>query len=582
MQLKEKEMRVLQPPTLWKINMASPQQSAPSQCGSILRPVWRNTKRKNLWMRCCFAHLYNLAKIIFCGQAMHLLLEKHRGGLEFHIQGKVFRFTELEFACILGLRFMPAQPPVIEVGARDGSLMQRLFTKIKHITKHNLLTQFQRCKNHNDAVKLALVLFVESFLLGSVTNTSIDTSLLCLVDDFEAFCNCPWGSYAFNFLKQGLEGAHTGRSTRYNIYRCIYAFQIWAYECIPICASLSGKGIVTHIFPGILKWKNMKNLSHRTLVSKVFGKKNMKITTKEKDQQCVKDALALTNAGLLEDDDEDSYKIADEEADEDDREDDVGDGDSEEDNGEEGAKEEDSHDEEEVNVDEEERADEESKDVSSNARSLEKQETEQEQEEQELRTKQVHNRDFLLRVLKQHMNEKVAELEEYLHAWFEEQSSTILQLAEDVRELKENRSKEGEVDKAFHAHNWDYFEKEYVEEEYDKKDRADAKHVGEDHDEEEHVTEEHVGEEHAGEEHVGEDHASEESVADEHVGMELDHVEEEHTDEHGNIELEHVDEEQDIMDDRDNMHIEKKGRIITVSQYLRSPLLDTRKKKQST
>ncbi|KAF8404452.1 hypothetical protein HHK36_009337 [Tetracentron sinense] len=55
-------------------------------------------------------------------------------------------------------------------------------------------------------------------------------------------------------------------------------------------------------------------------------------------------------------------------------------------------------------------------------------------------------------------------------------------------------------------------------------------------------------------ERVADEHVKEEHADDEHVGMELDHIEEEHTDEHGNIELEHVDEEQDIIDDRDSTH----------------------------
>ncbi|KAF8394104.1 hypothetical protein HHK36_020309 [Tetracentron sinense] len=210
--------------------------------------------------------------------------------------------------------------------------MTRLFNDIKLIKKEHLLNQFLACEDHTDAIKLASVLFVESFLRAKETHTGVNTDYLCLVDDFELFNKYPWGSVAFKLMKDGLLAALDQRKPKYNIYGCVVAFQIWAFEHIPLlstlcCRSINNDGSPLPIFPRILKWNNIKYRGYKFLAKHVFNKKRLKLkkelvlTDLEKEEQVVKDVLVrVPSTSMTTAQEEDEVEEEDEEDEEEDEE----------------------------------------------------------------------------------------------------------------------------------------------------------------------------------------------------------------------------------------------------------------------
>ncbi|KAK3213401.1 hypothetical protein Dsin_018107 [Dipteronia sinensis] len=92
-------------------------------------------------------------------------------------------------------------------------------------------------KRPGDALKIALVLFVNYILFGVDERTPVSYWLMTLVEDTNAFNKFAWGHYVFkmtlHYIRQGFRMPDlTGPTCRYNLYGFVWGVQFLAMEAI--------------------------------------------------------------------------------------------------------------------------------------------------------------------------------------------------------------------------------------------------------------------------------------------------------------------------------------------------------------
>ncbi|KAL0534380.1 hypothetical protein IC582_028670 [Cucumis melo] len=140
-----------------------------------------------------FGPLLNV-NMVFNGQLIHHFLlmqipeDGNVNGICFSVLGKNVRFTQKEFNIITGL--WPTNNPLEKDcdSKRLPSLLFGLENK-KLITCLKIEEIFKNFKftNDDDAVKVALAVFIETVMVGKDKKTQFDMDILGRVDDEEAF-----------------------------------------------------------------------------------------------------------------------------------------------------------------------------------------------------------------------------------------------------------------------------------------------------------------------------------------------------------------------------------------------------------
>ncbi|XP_050941505.1 uncharacterized protein LOC127149687 [Cucumis melo] len=255
-----------------------------------------------------FGPLLNV-NMVFNGQLIHHFLlrqipeDGNADGICFSVLGKNVRFTQKEFNIITGL--WPTNNP-LEKDCDSKRLQSLLFgsENKKVITCLEIEEIFKNFEftNDDDAVKVALAVFIETVMVGKDKKTQFDMDILGRVDDEEAFKSFDWSTFFYtrllNSLKTSLQGkkeAYELKKTRsskavsyYNIKGYVLAFQVWAYEVLSTAnehlATRNSKGLI----PRILRWNCTQAPSYKMLQNNIFDNKNtvvqpkLKMSTQEK------------------------------------------------------------------------------------------------------------------------------------------------------------------------------------------------------------------------------------------------------------------------------------------------------------
>ncbi|KAL4035335.1 hypothetical protein IC575_004019 [Cucumis melo] len=255
-----------------------------------------------------FGPLLNV-NMVFNGQLIHHFLlrqipeDGNADGICFSVLGKNVRFTQKEFNIITGL--WPTNNP-LEKDCGSKRLQSLLFgsENKKLITCLEIEEIFKNFEfiNDDDAVKIALAVFIETVMVGKDKKTQFDMDILGRVDDEEAFKSFDWSTFFYtrllNSLKTSLQGkkeAYELKKTRsskavsyYNIKGYVLAFQVWAYEVLSTAnehlATRNSKGLI----PRILRWNCTQAPSYKMLQKNIFDNKNtvvqpkLKMSTQEK------------------------------------------------------------------------------------------------------------------------------------------------------------------------------------------------------------------------------------------------------------------------------------------------------------
>ncbi|KAA0041688.1 Ulp1-like peptidase [Cucumis melo var. makuwa] len=255
-----------------------------------------------------FGPLLNV-NMVFNDQLIHHFLlrqipeDGNADGICFSVLGKNVRFTQKEFNIITGL--WPTNNP-LEKDCDSKRLQSLLFISEnkKLITCLEIEEIFKNFEftNDDDAVKVALAVFIETVMVGKDKKTQFDMDILGRVDDEEAFKSFDWSTFFYtrllNSLKTSLQGkkeAYKLKKTRsskavsyYNIKGYVLAFQVWAYEVLSTAnehlATRNSKGLIHRI----LRWNCTQAPSYKMLQNNIFDNKNtivqpkLKMSTQEK------------------------------------------------------------------------------------------------------------------------------------------------------------------------------------------------------------------------------------------------------------------------------------------------------------
>ncbi|KAA0067351.1 MuDRA-like transposase [Cucumis melo var. makuwa] len=232
-----------------------------------------------------FGPLLNV-NMVFNGQLIHHFFlrqipeDGNADGIYFSVLGKNVHFTQKEFNIITGL--WPTNNP-LEKDCDSKRLQSLLFgsENKKLITCLEIEEIFKNFEftNDDDAVKIALAVFIETVMVGKDKKTQFDMDILGRFKD-----KSPRKKEAYELKKTRSSKA----VSYYNIKGYVLAFQVWAYEVLSTAnehlATRNSKGLI----PRILRWNCTQAPSYKMLQKNIFDNKNtvvqpkLKMSTQEK------------------------------------------------------------------------------------------------------------------------------------------------------------------------------------------------------------------------------------------------------------------------------------------------------------
>ncbi|XP_059306584.1 uncharacterized protein LOC132058032 [Lycium ferocissimum] len=190
------------------------------------------------------------------------------------INGFVLRFTILEFAIMSGLNCYGDEGVHIVNEDSKNRLMDKYFPGSENNVRKNELELCFKQKNKNledgDAVKLAILYFIHSYILsGEHKSTRIPRLHFDLVENGK-YKDYPWGKVAFNDLIRSIHQKMTSESTFFCLRGFPPAMQVWLYET---CSSVYPNLAIKHgnSIPRILNWRTIESQpSYSSLMSGMF------------------------------------------------------------------------------------------------------------------------------------------------------------------------------------------------------------------------------------------------------------------------------------------------------------------------
>ncbi|KAL6526211.1 hypothetical protein OROMI_029851 [Orobanche minor] len=226
------------------------------------------------------------------GKALHFMISRQvtpkpeldQTALWFKVQGRVLRFSRVEFALITGLKFGPAKinPYMLREKVSGNSVYARLLGG-KAISPADLRTQFINKQfkvnkvvvkgTENEYLKVAKVLMASMFVVGLDTNkTKIPTWMWVLVEDDEAWEQFPWGSMAYQFLIGQINAVEKDAPGPYHLKGNTIAFLAWIYEVIPSYGLKIGGRVEQERRPRMLRYRySMASEFPKTLSKELQG-----------------------------------------------------------------------------------------------------------------------------------------------------------------------------------------------------------------------------------------------------------------------------------------------------------------------
>nr|XP_048332780.1 uncharacterized protein LOC112492390 [Ziziphus jujuba var. spinosa] len=182
----------------------------------------------------------------------------------FNFGGRGGRFTLRDFTIITGLRFgyEPNRRVNISTCISDTYFGGKRKVTNSEITKAFMTAQCQDDDEaDDDRLKLTLLYFLETVLLGKESIATASYNHLEIVDDLKYFNNYPWGTLSYTTTIRSLKSAFERResmalnkSKSYSVCGFPLAFMIWDFETIPSLGQAFEKKLPNKAFPRILNW----------------------------------------------------------------------------------------------------------------------------------------------------------------------------------------------------------------------------------------------------------------------------------------------------------------------------------------
>ncbi|KAL0553844.1 hypothetical protein IC582_007748 [Cucumis melo] len=234
-----------------------------------------------LFRKIKFGHFLDL-NIVFNGPLIHYLLlreveDEGKDSISFLLGGVVCTFGRREFNIITGL-WGPKEDYIQLVG--NSRLLEKFFKDKKCIYVSDLEDIFLEYEgDDDDIVKLALVYFIEIYLLGNDRRSKVDIGFFKIADDWNTFNNYDWGRIVFgrtlSALKRALDKQYikgkkkSTQTKKYTINGFPHALQVWAYESISTIIGCGVDKVNDHAIPRMLRRVCQQSPKSQT-ISQVF------------------------------------------------------------------------------------------------------------------------------------------------------------------------------------------------------------------------------------------------------------------------------------------------------------------------
>ncbi|OIT19585.1 hypothetical protein A4A49_40580 [Nicotiana attenuata] len=229
-----------------------------------------------LFKSTCFGYLLNLPSIKLQTQLIYYLLtkevEKEKANeMTFVVNGVKLRFGLAEFACVSGLKCTDDVQLCSEAMQKNNPSIAKYFMNYPSVSKEHLvdcvLTKI--FESDEDAIKIAVLFVVNSFLFSIKSTKLVDRKYLDLVDkgDYNRYT---WGIDVYEETVRTMSGILDKQRQYYWISGFPYAIQIWFYECFEYLHS-SVASRCENTSPAILRWSVTQQLKFEELNDKLYG-----------------------------------------------------------------------------------------------------------------------------------------------------------------------------------------------------------------------------------------------------------------------------------------------------------------------
>ncbi|KAM3378711.1 hypothetical protein P3S68_011124 [Capsicum galapagoense] len=210
-----------------------------------------------------FGYFLDLPHVVVQNQLIHSLLlrqivPEREDEFWFKVNGTKLRFGLVELGIITGLRCCGDADKGYESSGTN-RLMDMYFSGLEKVPKQALIDCFlqKRWKSDEDAVKIAVLYFIHTFLFSTANSKAFITKAdFCIVEsgDYETF---PWGILVLRAMMESINNRLRPGLKMYRIGGLPLALQCWFYEC---CTNVDGKLAhrVDNKVPRILNWKIVK------------------------------------------------------------------------------------------------------------------------------------------------------------------------------------------------------------------------------------------------------------------------------------------------------------------------------------
>lgn len=233
-----------------------------------------DAKQIQMFRETCFGHFLDLPPVVVQHQLAHSLLlrevvEEEEDALWISMKDISLRFGLVEFGIITGLK---CTGDAYKCSDSDGTgqLMNTYFADLTRVPKQSLIECFhnKRWKSDEDAVKIAVLYFIHTFLFSTVSRKHISRDDFELVDS-GAYATYPWGKAVFKATLKSVKGKLQGKPSMYRLGGLPLAFQCWFYECCPYVNNKIAFRVDDKV-PRILSWKVTKQPSFKELLDGIF------------------------------------------------------------------------------------------------------------------------------------------------------------------------------------------------------------------------------------------------------------------------------------------------------------------------
>ncbi|KAK6803401.1 hypothetical protein RDI58_001185 [Solanum bulbocastanum] len=173
-----------------------------------------------------------------------------------HASGRILNFGIKEFALITGLKCKGNTKDFAYPVSTPSRLFQKYFPNAVNSISKNLLVQrflTGNWKNNQDALPMATLYFVHTFILSQIGDSSISINEFLMAED-GSYRVYPWGQIAFSKLMISLQQNFNLNRQMYCLYGMSYALNVWTYEC----ASQENLDIAVKerdVIPRIFNWR---------------------------------------------------------------------------------------------------------------------------------------------------------------------------------------------------------------------------------------------------------------------------------------------------------------------------------------